>query len=69
MRLFKKSGPAMRVFLFNSAAFMMLGIYLTGFDQVHWFMYFIPALYILTSVLGICPGINLWQMILEKKEI
>ena len=65
-RLFVKSGNAIRMFLLNSVIFLMLGIWLTGFDQVHWFLYVIPAIYTLSALFGICPGINLWRLILKN---
>lgn len=64
--LFVKSGNAMRMFLLTSVIFLMVGIWLTGFGQVHWFLYVIPILYTLSALFGICPGINLWRMILKN---
>lgn len=65
-RLFVKSGNAMRVFLFNATLFMLIGIWLSGFDQVHWFMYVLPVIFTLSAVFGICPGINLWRIVLRE---
>lgn len=56
----------MRIFLMNSAIFILIGIWLTGFDKVHWFIYFIPGVFALSSTLGICPGLNLWRILLKK---
>jgi len=66
LRLFVKSGNAMRIFLINSALFILLGIWLTGFEQVHWFIYVIPGIYTISALFGICPGINLWRIILNE---
>jgi len=65
-RLFVKSGNAIRMFLINSVLFLIAGIGLTGFDQVHWFLYTIPVIYTLSALFGICPGINLWRIILKE---
>ena len=65
-RLFVKSGNAMRVFLLNATVFMVIGIGLTGFDQVHWFSYVLPVIFTLSATFGICPGINLWRMVLGE---
>lgn len=65
-RLIVRSGNAMRVFLINSTLFIMIGIGLTGFDQVHWFLYVIPVIFTLSASLGICPGINLWRIVLGE---
>jgi len=65
-RLFVKSGNAIRMFLINSVLFLIAGIGLTGFDHVHWFLYTIPVIYTLSALFGICPGINLWRIILKE---
>ena len=65
-RLFVKSGNAMRLFLINSVLFILAGIWLTGFDQVHWFIYVIPVIYTLSAAFGVCPGINLWRIVLGE---
>ncbi len=67
MGLFVRSGNAMRLFLINAAIFVMVGIWLTGFDQVHWFLYVIPGIFSLSAMFGVCPGINLWRMVLGEK--
>ena len=67
-RLLVKSGNAMRVFLFNATLFMGIGIWLTGFDQVHWFIYVLPVIFALSAIFGICPGINLWRMLLGEDK-
>jgi len=64
--LFVRSGNAMRLFLINPAVLLMLGIWLTDFARVHWFLYVIPALFTLSAAFGVCPGINLWKMILRE---
>jgi len=53
---------ATRLFFLVFSAIIWLGIYLTGFNTVHWFMY-LPAVFSLfAAVTGICPG-----MIISKK--
>jgi hypothetical protein len=66
VRLFTRTGAPMRIFLMNSAIFIVIGIWLTGFDKVHWFIYFIPGIFALSSIFGVCPGLNLWQILLKK---
>ena len=65
VRLLTRAGLPMRIFLMNSAIFILIGIWLTGFDTVHWFIYFIPGVFALSSTLGICPGLNLWRILLK----
>jgi len=52
-----KASNAMRFFFLNGAILILVGIWLTGFDKVHWFSYFVPAFFIFASALGICPGL------------
>jgi len=65
-RIFVKSGNAVRMFLFSAVIFLMVGIWLTGFDQVHWFLYVIPVGYTLSALFGICPSINLWRILFRN---
>lgn len=49
-------GKSMRFFLFVVGDVIWLGIYLTGFNTVHWVLY-LPAIFLIfAAVTGICPG-------------
>ena len=48
---------AMRFFFFGSACVLWLGIYLSGFDRVHWLLYLPAGFFVFAAVTGICPGI------------
>lgn len=65
-RLFGKSSGAVRLFLFNATLFIMLGVWLTGFDKVHWTIYIVPGFFTFAVVFGICPGINLWRIVMKE---
>jgi hypothetical protein len=39
---------------------------LTGFDNVHWFAYAVPAFFMFAAVVGICPGLMMAQKIFGK---
>ena len=54
-----------RLFFFNLANFTLLGIWLTGFDQVHWFSYVIPAALYFAAATGFCLGLLVSGKILE----
>ena len=66
-RLFVKAGNPIRVFLMNSVIVLSVGIWLSGYEQVHWFLYVIPIIFALSALFGICPGINLWRILLKEK--
>jgi len=51
-----------RIFFLIFSAVIWLGIFLTGFNVAHWFLY-LPAIFSLfAGITGICPG-----MIISKK--
>ena len=52
-----KSSKSMRLFLFNGALFCLLGIWLSGWDQVHWVSYVLPGAFLLAAATGFCPGL------------
>ncbi len=55
-------GKSMRFFFLVAGLIIWLGIYLTGFNVVHWILYFPAVFFIFAAVTGICPG-----MIMSKK--
>jgi hypothetical protein len=52
---------AIRMQFFSVAAIILVGIWLTGFETVHWFLYVPPAALIFAGITGICPGLTIWQ--------
>lgn len=46
-----------RVFLFNLSIISMIGIGLSGFDQVLWFSYVLPGFLTFAAVTGFFPGL------------
>ncbi len=53
---------ALRALFLIMAIIILLGIWLTGFANVHWFLYVPPAMLAFAGITGICPGL----MILRK---
>jgi len=49
-------GSAMRFFFLISGAVLWLGIWLSGFNQVHWLLYLPATFFIFAAATGICPG-------------
>ena len=43
------------------AILITVGIYLTGFKNVHWFLYLPVAALVFAGLTGICPGLMLWN--------
>jgi hypothetical protein len=52
---------ALRMQFLTLAVIFLVGMFLTGFDQVHWFMWVPVVLLVFAAITGICPGLMLWQ--------
>lgn len=52
---------AIRMTLLWFSAIIMIGIWLTGFDKVHWLLYVPPGFLLFAAVTGICPGLIIWS--------
>lgn len=48
-----------RLFFFEGFLVSMTGIALTGFTEVHWFSYVLPAGFLIASLSGFCLGVFL----------
>lgn len=54
-----------RLFFLNVAVVSLIGVWLTGFDVVHWFVYVLPAFLIIAAITGFCPGMMVSGKILK----
>ena len=54
---------ALRVQFIFVALLVLVGIWLTGFDKVHWFLYVPVIALTFAGVTGICPGLIFWNKI------
>lgn len=52
---------AIRILFIFMAAFITAGIWLTGFNTVHWLLYIPPAALLFAGITGICPGYMLFR--------
>lgn len=52
---------AIRMLFLMIAGLILLGIWLTGFNVVHWVLYLPVAALVFAAVTGICPGYLLFQ--------
>jgi len=59
-------GAAFRFFVFALACLILLGIYLTGFNVVHWVLYLPVAFLAFAAITGICPGMMLANKLFGK---
>ena len=51
------ASKAMRLLFFDVTVFILIGLWLTGFDKVHWFSYVVPAFLLMAATTGFCPGL------------
>jgi hypothetical protein len=59
---------SMRFFFLVSGGILWSGLWLTGFDQVHWLLY-VPAVFFAFAVLtGICPGMIISRWLFPDKH-
>lgn len=54
---------AQRAFFLVMALMIYVGIYLTGYANVHWFAYVPVAALLFAFITGICPGLKLLKAI------
>ncbi|MFZ5906583.1 MAG: hypothetical protein ACOYVJ_04135 [Nitrospirota bacterium] len=55
--------PALRAQIISVAVIVFIGIWLTGLDKVHWFLYVPVVLFALAGMTGIFPGLMFWKKI------
>ncbi len=63
-----KIGMAMRFFLLVMAGVILLGIWLTGFNTVHWVLYLPVAFFMVAAVTGLCPGMGFSRLLFPPKK-
>ena len=60
---------AMRMVFLTLAALILLGIWLTGVNTVHWVLYLPVAALAFAGITGICPGYLLFHKIGFKGQM
>jgi len=58
-----KASKAVRFFFFTTSIVAFIPIWLTGLNNVHWFSYFIPSVFLFAALTGICPGMAISKKI------
>jgi len=59
---------ALRMLFLSVAGMVFMGIWLTGFDKVHWFLYLPVGFLTFAGITGICPGLIFWNRVGFKNE-
>ena len=60
-----KIGGAMRAFLVFVSVLIWAGIYLTGFDFVHWLLYVPGVVTAVGGITGICVGMGIMRKLVK----
>lgn len=58
---------SLRCFFGFAAAILWTGLYLTGFDAVHWLLYLPASLFAFAAITGICPGLIVSKVLFGKQ--
>ena len=61
-----KASPAIRLFFAVVASVILLGVWLTGFNTVHWLLYVPVAAFYFAALTGFCPGLIFTRMIFKE---
>ena len=54
---------AIRMLFIFMAVFIGAGIWLTGYQNVHWLLYIPPVFLLFAGITGICPGYMIFRKI------
>ena len=52
---------AQRMLFLTVAIVLWVGLWLTGFNNVHWLLYLPATLLAFAGITGICPGLVVWR--------
>ncbi len=63
-----KMDIAMKAFFLFVGLFLWAGIWLTGFEAVHWLLYLPATFFLFSAVTGICPGMIFFQGLFREKQ-
>lgn len=61
-----KIDTATKVFFFIAGLTLWLGIWLTGFEVVHWIFYLPATFFIIAAITGICPGMIISRQMFKR---
>ncbi len=63
-----KMDLATKAFFVFFGIILWSGIWLTGFDSVHWLLYLPATFFLVAALTGICPGMIFFKEIFREKE-
>ena len=63
-----KMESSMKAFFLFVGLILWAGIWLTGFDVVHWLLYLPATFFLISAIIGICPGLIFFKEIFREKQ-
>ncbi len=63
-----KMDSAMKAFFFFAGLVLWVGIWLTGFEHVHWVLYLPATFFLISAITGICPGMIFFKEVFREKH-
>ena len=63
-----KMEASMKAFFLFAGLVLWSGIWLTGFDVVHWLLYLPATFFLISAVTGICPGMIFFKEVFDPKH-
>lgn len=63
-----KMETAMKAFFLFVGLLMWTGIWLSGFENVHWLLYLPATFFLFSAVTGICPGLVFFKEVFREKH-
>lgn len=59
---------AMKAFFLFTGVLLWTGIWLTGFNVVHWLLYLPASFFLFAAITGICPGLVLFTEVFRDGQ-
>ncbi len=63
-----KMEASMKAFFLFMGLVLWAGIWLTGFEVVHWILYLPATFFLISAVTGICPGMIFFREVFREKQ-
>jgi len=59
---------SMKAFFLFVGLLLWVGIWLTGFQQVHWILYLPATFFLISAVTGVCPGMLFFKEVFRESQ-
>jgi hypothetical protein len=63
-----KMQVSMKAFFLFVGLLLWAGIWLTGFEIVHWLLYLPATFFLFSALTGICPGMIFFKELFREKQ-